>query len=273
MPHQGNRSMQSKEPEYTVRSSPCLAAQTEHNATSMTDDTAVDEEITGSNECSTDGDAILTVLDSTVRREPSSTGIAKAKEDYERRLLSFRVSSYYAKPACLSPLVCARLGYVRSGCRGGQGTASRWKEHDEKAPFTAIPFCSRSVPFQEYNDVSSSKAGYPNVSYGISRHRPTSYNSANTHHFFLSPVSIGGAMLTLISFVVSAARRLWLWKSLLGCRLKPWTTSVQPIDSNYSVATVSTVILDFWRSNSCGRRNSTDLSFQLPSLRCYRNGL
>ena len=32
------------------------------------------------------------------------------RRNYEKRLLTFQASTYYAKPACLSPLFCARFG-------------------------------------------------------------------------------------------------------------------------------------------------------------------
>jgi hypothetical protein len=46
----------------------------------------------------------------------STTGTANAltvsldREAYEDRLLSFKATTFYAKPASLSPLVCARFG-------------------------------------------------------------------------------------------------------------------------------------------------------------------
>ena len=32
------------------------------------------------------------------------------RQEYEKRLLTFQASTYYAKPPCLSPLFCARFG-------------------------------------------------------------------------------------------------------------------------------------------------------------------
>ena len=34
------------------------------------------------------------------------------RQEYEKRLLTFQASTYYAKPPCLSPLFCARFGWV-----------------------------------------------------------------------------------------------------------------------------------------------------------------
>ena len=52
---------------------------------------------------------IVSALSSTNNPTFSPTIIVERKE-YEKRLLSFQASSYYAKPACLSPLICARFG-------------------------------------------------------------------------------------------------------------------------------------------------------------------
>lgn len=51
---------------------------------------------------------LLTLLDST-KAPPSFVD----QQDYENRLLTYRAMTYYAKPSCLSPLFCARFGYVR----------------------------------------------------------------------------------------------------------------------------------------------------------------
>jgi hypothetical protein len=55
------------------------------------------------------GERILTLLDAT-KASPSLVD----RQEYENRLLTFRASTYYAKPPCLSPMFCARFGYVRS---------------------------------------------------------------------------------------------------------------------------------------------------------------
>ncbi len=57
-------------------------------------------------------DAIWSALNSTTKWDVSSSRSINIKKEYESRLLSFRASTYYAKPACLSPLICARFGYV-----------------------------------------------------------------------------------------------------------------------------------------------------------------
>jgi hypothetical protein len=36
----------------------------------------------------------------------------KERIDYEGRVLTYKATTYYAKPACLSPLFCSRFGYV-----------------------------------------------------------------------------------------------------------------------------------------------------------------
>ncbi|MGK3757243.1 MAG: type V secretory pathway adhesin AidA [Bacillariaceae sp.] len=60
--------------------------------------TLCDEEDDGS-------DKIMTILNKT--RELSSLS---DRQEYEKRVLTFQASTYYAKPACLSPLFCARFG-------------------------------------------------------------------------------------------------------------------------------------------------------------------
>ena len=50
-------------------------------------------------------DKIMTILNKT--RELSSLS---DRQEYEKRVLTFQASTYYAKPACLSPLFCARFG-------------------------------------------------------------------------------------------------------------------------------------------------------------------
>jgi hypothetical protein len=43
---------------------------------------------------------------------PPSSKHQSLREAYEKRLLTFSPATYFAKPPSLSPLVCARLGYV-----------------------------------------------------------------------------------------------------------------------------------------------------------------
>ena len=50
-------------------------------------------------------DKIMTILNKT--RELSSLS---DRQEYEKRVLTFQASTYYATPACLSPLFCARFG-------------------------------------------------------------------------------------------------------------------------------------------------------------------
>jgi len=50
-------------------------------------------------------DNIAEILNSS--RGPASLS---SQQEYEKRLLTFQASTYYAKPACLSPLFCARFG-------------------------------------------------------------------------------------------------------------------------------------------------------------------
>jgi hypothetical protein len=58
-------------------------------------------------------DAVLSVLESATKSSNKFGAIAtSAQSAYVNRLLSFNAVSYYAKPNCLSPIVCARLGYV-----------------------------------------------------------------------------------------------------------------------------------------------------------------
>jgi hypothetical protein len=58
-------------------------------------------------------DQVLTLFEpaKSTKLEALSLG---SRSEYEDRLQSFRAHTYYAKPNCLSPLVCARLGYVFS---------------------------------------------------------------------------------------------------------------------------------------------------------------
>ena len=50
-------------------------------------------------------DKIVEVLKNT--RGPTSL---LNRQEYEKRLVTFQASTYYAKPPCLSPLFCARFG-------------------------------------------------------------------------------------------------------------------------------------------------------------------
>jgi hypothetical protein len=50
-------------------------------------------------------DKIMTILNKT-----SELSSLSDRQEYEKRVLTFQASTYYAKPACLSPLFCARFG-------------------------------------------------------------------------------------------------------------------------------------------------------------------
>jgi hypothetical protein len=45
-----------------------------------------------------------------VLNKKSGLGSLSNRQEYEKRLLTFQASTYYAKPPCLSPLFCARFG-------------------------------------------------------------------------------------------------------------------------------------------------------------------
>lgn len=55
-----------------------------------------------------DDHIVASLLNSVLVKEPSKR--LKQKQDYEDRLLTFHPGTYFAKPACLSPLMCARFG-------------------------------------------------------------------------------------------------------------------------------------------------------------------
>ena len=45
-----------------------------------------------------------------VLNKNSGLGSLSNRQEYEKRLLTYQASTYYAKPPCLSPLFCARFG-------------------------------------------------------------------------------------------------------------------------------------------------------------------
>lgn len=45
-----------------------------------------------------------------VLNKKSGVASLSNRREYEKRLLTFQASTYYAKPPCLSPLFCARFG-------------------------------------------------------------------------------------------------------------------------------------------------------------------
>ena len=61
-------------------------------------------------------DTILSLLKSATATEPLCVA-ALSRDAYLQRLRSFHVSTYFAKPESLSPIVCARFGYVRTAMR------------------------------------------------------------------------------------------------------------------------------------------------------------
>jgi acetate kinase len=52
------------------------------------------------------------VSDKLVEALNGKSGLASLsnRQEYEKRLLTFQASTYYAKPPCLSPIFCARFG-------------------------------------------------------------------------------------------------------------------------------------------------------------------
>ncbi|KAG7355694.1 C3HC zinc finger-like-domain containing protein [Nitzschia inconspicua] len=50
---------------------------------------------------------LISMLNDATRSERKTI----QQQEYQERLLSFHASTYYAKPACLSPLICARFGW------------------------------------------------------------------------------------------------------------------------------------------------------------------
>lgn len=70
----------------------------------------VEETITtGTATTATADDAIANVHE-LVLCQARGKGATMLRESYEARLRTFSSLQYFAKPACLSPLVCARLG-------------------------------------------------------------------------------------------------------------------------------------------------------------------
>jgi hypothetical protein len=61
-----------------------------------------------------DEEVALSVLKSATQASVLSAANTSNRLDYENRLLTFQAATYYAKPACLSPMICARFGYVRT---------------------------------------------------------------------------------------------------------------------------------------------------------------
>ena len=73
----------------------------------------------GSKEVEVDGDAALEMNDENNAASFSvaeklnvrnGSAILSNRHEYQKRLLTFQASTYYAKPPCLSPIFCARFG-------------------------------------------------------------------------------------------------------------------------------------------------------------------
>jgi hypothetical protein len=69
-------------------------------------------------ETETETDRILSLLKEVVgsatKEFPTTTSSAEQGErkQYEKCLLSFKATTYFSKPTCLSPMFCSRFGYV-----------------------------------------------------------------------------------------------------------------------------------------------------------------
>lgn len=54
---------------------------------------------------------ISSAFSELLNENSGSTSLLNLRNEYEKRLLTFQASTYYAKPPCLSPLFCARFGW------------------------------------------------------------------------------------------------------------------------------------------------------------------
>ena len=73
-------------------------------------DNAVVREYQGGREA--DELSALSLFKSHVNSAFTSKKITSQRQEYEDRLLTFQAATYMFKPACLSPIICARFGYV-----------------------------------------------------------------------------------------------------------------------------------------------------------------
>lgn len=56
-------------------------------------------------------ETVLALLESAASNTDSPSAV-QSRRAYHERLLTFRPATYFAKPASISPLICARFGYV-----------------------------------------------------------------------------------------------------------------------------------------------------------------
>ena len=135
--------------------------------------------------------ALLVSLDSATKQ---SVTLENIRKDYENRLLSFKAITYYAKATCLSPLICARLGYVvhyiYSSCKELLYTSS------EPMPLASLCTKLRTVHGQpeELFQKRSISSDHPNVSFRSreidlrATHRHTINQNSLTTWFLFSAV-------------------------------------------------------------------------------------
>lgn len=62
-------------------------------------------------DCLPQEETLLALLDSVTKENRDGSNQA-ARRAYHERLVTFQPATYFAKPASISPLVCARFGYV-----------------------------------------------------------------------------------------------------------------------------------------------------------------
>ena len=76
----------------------------------MTVDMIMGSVVDGEHEEDRDVEGVLSLLKSVAQPYDIPQSVLRDREAYEERLLTFQVTTYCAKPACLSPIVCARYG-------------------------------------------------------------------------------------------------------------------------------------------------------------------